>query len=473
MISCGNAGIFHECLNKVRPESNICIISCLTKFLAGADGPVSVSQRVDPVLQDFRSRMVEACSTSPDRFYLISPPMYRTSPTWYRDGLPEILTLFLQSLSPDRPANLHILPSFPTPDYEHDGVHLTPYSGLEFICHLFDSSEELLNLMESTIDEVVVRSCETTRVLEDRVMVLEQDHRCLNPAFESKSVVDAELSDFHTNERNEDSFVICGLPKIPDEIIGKPWQDQALRDVKAVLLLLMGRDFQIVFVKNSTSRATHPPPEITYTVKMSNVADSSQIRKKFGSFFLGSQDRRPDNLKHINIKNFQTPETKTRVSVLKLLAQRYRASNPGCKVQVISYDPRPLIKITPAASASDRRIKVFNYVEAVQNLPCNFTNEEVLPIIRRINPKLLGQVRSLFVVLSDDMFRQQLRKFERKKTSGLANPVVSQDIAMEPVTSLDLPPAIVPGTSGSDNKSRTFKRNASAAAIGPTAKSQK
>ena len=143
------------------------------------------------------------------------------------------------------------------------------------------------------------------------------------------------------------------------------------------------------------------------------------------------------------------------------------------RVQVISYEPRPLIKITPAASASDRRIKVLKYVEAVQNLPCNFTNEEVLPIIRRINPKLLGQVRSLFVVLSDDMFRQQLRKFERKKSSGLANPEVSQDIAMEPVASLGLPPAVVPGTSGSGNKSRTFKRNASAAAIGPPAKSQK
>ena len=476
MIACGNSGIFQECLRKVRPESDICIISCLTNFLSSADGPVTVSQRVDPVFQDFRAQIIGACLDNPDRYYLVSPPMYRTSPTWYRDGLPEVLTLFSQSLIADRPANLHLLPSFPTPDYEQDGVHLTPYSGLEFVCHLFDASLELLSLLEATTDEVVVRSCETTRVLEDRVMVLEQDHRRLNRAFESKSAVDAEMSDFRTNERNEDSFVIFGLSKIPDEIVGKPWQDQAVRDVQAVLTILMGREFQIVFIKNSTSRATHPPPEITYTVKMSSVSDSSKIRKKFGSFFLGSQDRRPDALRHINIKNMQTPETKTRVSVLKLLAKRYRDSNPGSRVQVISYDPRPLIKITPAASASDRRIKVYNYVEAVQNLPCNFTNEEIIPIVRRLNPKLLGQVRSLFVVLSDDMFRQQLRKFERKKASGSANPISNPEAAQEPdgvaVASPPTAVAVVPGTSGTGTRSRSIKRGASVA-IGPPSKSQK
>ena len=416
IIPCGHVGIFIESLGSVRAESSVCVLSCVTNFITGADGPATVSSRVEPVLQDVRSALVDACLANPERYYLLSPPMYRSRPTWYRDSLPEILTMFSQVFSIERPANLHLLSSFPTPEFEQDGVHLTAFSGLEFIMHLFDASHDLLNLLETTTDEVVIRSCESTRVLEDRVMVLEQDHRRLNRAFESKTAADAELADFHLNEGYEDSFVITGLAKIPDDLIGKAWQERALRDVQEVLKILMGRECPIVFVKNSTSRTRNA--EISYNVQMPSVQESSLIRKKFGSFFLGNQDRRPENLLHVNIKNLVTPETRTRVSVLKLLAKRYRDSNQGSHVKVIHYDPRPLIKITPAASASDRRIKTYNYVEAVQTLPCNFTSDEVAPIIRRLNPKLLGKVRALFVVLSDDAFQAQLRKFDRKSASS-------------------------------------------------------
>ena len=119
---------------------------------------------------------------------------------------------------------------------------------------------------------------------------------------------------------------------------------------------------------------------------------SSAIRKRFGSFFLGGKDGRPDPLKPFNIKNRVTAETKTRIDLLKLLAAKYRASNPEGRAQVISFDPRPMIKITPPPSSQDRRVKTYNYVEAVRKLPCNFTSAEVNPILRRINPELAGQV---------------------------------------------------------------------------------
>ena len=44
---------------------------------------------------------------------------------------------------------------------------------------------------------------ESTRVLEDRVMVLEQVHRRLNCKFQFKSVVDSEFLDFQENIRND------------------------------------------------------------------------------------------------------------------------------------------------------------------------------------------------------------------------------------------------------------------------------
>ena len=388
VLPCGHVGIFAESLAKVKPSVTVCILSCLTNFLTNADGPPPVSHRIEPVLQSVRSELLEFCATNPDRLCLISPPMYRMSPLWYREGLPEVLTLFSQTFSLERPANLRLLPSFPTPEFDPDGVHLTAYSGLEYIVHLFDAAEEIISNFKSSPEEVLVQSCESTRVLEDRMMVLEQDHRRLNVVVESKTAADAELDDFHANERFEDSFVIHGLAPISSDLFGKAWQEQALRDVKAVLLIMFNRDFKITVVQNATSRV--PGAEVKYNVKMSDPADSDLIRKKFGSFFLGRKDGRPDALKHINIKNRVTPETKTRVEVLKLLAKRYRESNPEGRAQVIHHEPRPLIKITPPPTASDRRIKTYTYVEAVKRLPSHLPEADVAPILRRINPELLG-----------------------------------------------------------------------------------
>ena len=124
------------------------------------------------------------------------------------------MKLFSQSFSQfsDRPPNMLLLPSFSTPEYESDGVHLTPYSGLVYIMHLFDSAEEALNTAALPAEEVTMRTCESTRVLEDRVMVLEQDHRRLSSVVESKMAIDCKLADFRANERTEDFFVITGLP---------------------------------------------------------------------------------------------------------------------------------------------------------------------------------------------------------------------------------------------------------------------
>ena len=122
---------------------------------------------------------------------------------------------------------------------------------------------------------------------------------------------------------------------------------------------------------------------------------SRLIRKKFGSFFLGGKNRRPKDLKPVNIRNQVTAQTKTRVEVLKLLTKKYQDSNPDGRTQVISFEARPLIKITPPPSAQDRRIKTYNYVEAVKKLPCNFSSSWFTPILRSTNPELVGQVLSL------------------------------------------------------------------------------
>ena len=150
--------------------------------------------------------------------------MYRVAPLWYREGLPEIMTLFSQVLTSERPGNLHLLPSFPTPDYDAGGIHLTPYSGLEFMLHLFDASVEVLDKLALEPAAAAQASSESTRVLEDRMMAIEQDHRRLSRVVENKIAIDAEAADFRENERFEDYFVVSGLPRIDSDLIGKAWQ---------------------------------------------------------------------------------------------------------------------------------------------------------------------------------------------------------------------------------------------------------
>ena len=93
VIRCGRMEVFASSLESVRSESNVCIVSCITNFIAGtgSEGPSSVSHRVDPVLQEVRAALHAACESNPATRYMLAPPMYRTSPLWYREGLPEIL----------------------------------------------------------------------------------------------------------------------------------------------------------------------------------------------------------------------------------------------------------------------------------------------------------------------------------------------------------------------------------------------
>ena len=147
ILICGHFDIFEQTLRSVRQDSDACIISCLTNFLtaSSSDGPSSsVQVRVEPVLREVQELLLSQCQEFPDRNWFLSPPMYRTTPVWYLDGLPEILIKFSEMYRVDKPPNLHLLPSFQFPDLEADGVHLLPYPGLQYVVSLFDDAFEAL-----------------------------------------------------------------------------------------------------------------------------------------------------------------------------------------------------------------------------------------------------------------------------------------------------------------------------------------
>ena len=80
----------------------------------------------------------------------------------------------------DSAENMHLLPNFAMPEFEHDGIHLTTYSGLEFVLHLFDVVQELLEGPFVGVKGVASKNRESTHVLADHVVALAQDHCRLN-----------------------------------------------------------------------------------------------------------------------------------------------------------------------------------------------------------------------------------------------------------------------------------------------------
>ena len=405
ILPCGKLVTLAESLKAIRAESNVCILSCVTNFITSAkDVSSTVGVLVEPVLSECLELIRAAASERSDVTFLLCPPMYRTSPVWYRDAMPEILRKFSDVMK-CKPSNLLLMPSFPTPNYEADGVHLTAYSGLEFVVHLFDCATDLMASLSLEQDKVNCKTSEATRVLEDRMVALEQDHRRLSREFESKSVVDAELACLQENIRFEDHFVIQGLPKIPD-MSPREWQIRAMQDVTTALGHFLDQDLKPVYVQNVSGSGKDAV--VTYQVRMSCVEHSKIIRGKFSGFFTGGKNTRPPALAKVSIRNRVSKATPVRKSLLMLMGERYIEAHPGTSFKVLGYDPRPLLKIFPAKD-SEERVKTFNYVEAIKNLPVDFSPAELQPILERISPKLKGKIRQIFGVIDDDMVRQATR----------------------------------------------------------------
>lgn len=399
--SCGKLSMLAEGIRQVRPESNVILITCVTNFITDSVGSASVGVRVEPVIARFKAIIESECVSSPERKFLIGPPMFRSNPVWYHEGLAEVLQKFSSVMSSQKPPNLFLLPSFPTPEFESDGVHLTPYAGLEYLIHLFDASKDLLSASEASDPVRIDRGSESTRLLEDRMMVVEQKQLLMSKTLELKTAVDAELACFQENVRNEVFFLISGLKRIPAGLRGKDWQTQAQRDVSAVIVALLGKELPIVVVQNVTGRGSDA--EVRYHVKMEFAAHSHEIRSKFGSFFAGKVDKRPPTFASISISNRVTPATQVRLAIMKLQARKYLASNPKATARVIGYEARPMLRIVPPSGSSDSRIKNFTFIDAVKKLPATFTDEELKPVLKKAGGRFAGQMRALFVVLNDDM----------------------------------------------------------------------
>jgi len=112
---------------------------------------------------------------------------------------------------------------------------------------------------------------------------------------------------------------------------------------------------------------------------------------------------------------------------MKVLAKRYKNSNPESRASVSGYESRPMLRLTPPPSAKDRRVKVYNYIEAVTKLPTCFTSLELGTIIPKVEAGFSGSLRSVFICLSDDLIRPSFRGSAQSSASGSSAKRVATD----------------------------------------------
>ena len=249
---------------------------------------------------------------------MLSPPMFRTTPLWFSDGLAEIMRKFSVVFSVKMPDNFLLLPSFANPVLEADGIHLTPFSGLEYVLHLFDAANAAIDALRRPVSAATAVLSGSVRVLEDRMMVVEQHQSNTVKRLDYQSAIFSEAADVSENQRHDDHLTLSGLARPPAGLSTLDWQLRAKQDVGGIVKIVLNREAPIQVVHNQTgSRRT-----TTYLVKMVHVQDAKEIRSKFGSFFAGGKDSRPASLKGISIGNWTTPATKVRIAVLKVLAER-------------------------------------------------------------------------------------------------------------------------------------------------------
>lgn len=298
VISCSRLTVLPDALRSARTTSNIIILACITNLLTASEESSSVAARVAPVLIEFRQCLEAFCASRATTVVVVSPPMFRVLPHWYSTGLAEILIEFSSVMSCNRPINLHLAGSFATPELLQDGVHLTPYSGLRYIVHLFDAARAILETPAPPPE--LAATNEAIRVVADRVVVLEQGQAILAADFALKTAVDAELDDYHENVRFEDCFLISGLPGPESGLGNRDWQHSVKRMVQEKIKLIIGRQATISYVQNATG--TRKDGIKVFLVKMTNVEDSKAIRNKFGSFFKAGAQPRPQGLTFCQIK---------------------------------------------------------------------------------------------------------------------------------------------------------------------------
>ena len=338
------------------------------------------------------------------------------------------------TLSALRPDNLLLMPSFVSQDLMPDGHHLTPVSGLHYVLHVFDHVELLLALDHHGPDAKISHFQETVRQHDDRLSYLECRHGGLQARVDLRIASDSEFRDWATNRSEEDWITVMGLPRL-GEMTQREWQTAAKKQVKELIKFVLNvnrvqLDFSILFIGNPIRYRT--TGQTVYNARLNSVAVSQRIRDLYSGFFRKDRPiKLPDRLRGVSLKNKVTLATRIRIRIMQEIASNYQISNPGSIAAVRGFDSRPVLMINPPRGSSDRP-RSYTFVEAVTKLKVVFSDDNLVKIFQVVGTHFPGELRSMFVVLSDDdrpRCEELVKNYRRAPSRSLAPPLPTSSSA--------------------------------------------
>ena len=91
VVLCGRMSTLSTALSSLPVDVDACVLACLSNLLTSIPGQQSssVAVKARPVITSFVEKIVDFAKERTLAQVFLCPPMYRTTPLWYRDGLPE------------------------------------------------------------------------------------------------------------------------------------------------------------------------------------------------------------------------------------------------------------------------------------------------------------------------------------------------------------------------------------------------
>ena len=422
----------------------------------------------------------------PDLQLTIAPPLFRPRPSWYHQNMSWVATQFSSCFSSDRPSNMHLLSSHINQELGPDGVLLTPVAGLHYILHLFDQSVSTLGAVSTSTKDQLAGVRESNRSHDDRLAYLEHDNSRLRRQVNIKIATDAEFSDWMINRSEENWCTINGLPRLSSDLNGRDWQIAAKKQVEDFFRQVLKANkvnvpFDVLYVGNPVRYRTSGPT--VYNVQFSSVEASRRLRDIYSGFFRQVNPiKKIPIIKGVSVRNKITLNSKIRIAIMRQLGEKYVESNQGASFKVQGFISRPNLMLFPPSGATDSRVRSFNFVEAVTNLRSHLSDSALTQIFMVAGGHCRGQLRQLFVILSDDhhdrclelvkkhhLDRLSDRQSARSSRGGkqisrshshsvsFSSAGAGMEVEAGVVTSLRQPPPPPPSLDGSEREQRSKK----------------
>lgn len=301
-VACTSKADFETALTTIPQNVNVIIVSIfgslLTSFVPGDSG---VRQHAVELIRPIHSILLEFAAANKDTTIFVAPPPYRRTPLWYRDGLYMILYEFNQ-LFRGSPSAIQILPAFPQIELTPDGFTPTPVSAINYLVHIEKSIEQYSTVLPWSDNDQLALLGTKHSSLDQQVQALQQDHIRLRQEFEIKTAIDAELDDWHENEKDEICTIVTGLKRLTGNMDSREFQKVHVQRVQQLVDSMFDAGSVIPavkFVKNLSGNKD----SMTIEAHFESPKASKFIRDRFARFYRPNPPPRPAVLKDINMRN--------------------------------------------------------------------------------------------------------------------------------------------------------------------------